>query len=238
MTALQFQFQTDSVTLYHKNQSIGTIHFKENPYHNQNIYLNFQLKQYDISLAPSLFQAILQHTKRPLQVMLDSADQTLIAFLEAGGFTCLRKCYEMEVSVQDYLGNPAPIQFQMAEQTENIYYRCCNLLLNHYQERHKAISPFTGEKDEFFKELPSTVYYHIEKDDITCLAFLDGNEIAYLWGKSTDCLQPFLNQLIPYLFQQYSSITFEADDVDPCAMTLKSLFTDVTDEHWDTYILR
>ncbi|MGT2950918.1 hypothetical protein BU202_06450 [Streptococcus cuniculi] len=177
MTALQVHFQPNSVVIYHKNQCIGTIDFHKNPYHHQHTYLKCHLKQYDTSLAPSLFQVIRQHTKQPLQVMLDSTDQTRITFLESGGFRCLRKCYQMDVSAQDYLGNPEPCDFQIAEQASSIYNRCCQLLLDYYKETHEAISPFTGSKEDFFNELPSTVYYHTAHNEIQSLAFIEDNEI-------------------------------------------------------------
>lgn len=230
-------FADKQATVYSKHLCIGSIDLWENPYHNQHTYLQFNLTSYDERLAIPLFQAIQQHVKRPLQVMLSSADHRPIAFLKAGGFQCKRKCYEMAVSMQDYLGIHEQARFQIVEQPHATYHHCCQRILDYYQETHRAISPFTGSEEDFFERLPSTVYCHSLPDDIQSLAFINNHEIAYLWSKKQEHLPFFLQQIIPHLFKQYDTITFEADDVDPCAMMLKSLFTSRTDEHWDTYIL-
>ncbi|MBF0788038.1 MULTISPECIES: GNAT family acetyltransferase [unclassified Streptococcus] len=236
MTQLQVEFDHQRVMVYFRHQSIGTIELAENPYHQQHTYLTFHLTVYDNSLAAPLFQLIHNHTKKPLQVMLSSTNQILISFLEAGGFRCKRICYEMAVSTQDYLGEPIPASFQTAERTSQKYQTCSRLLLHYYIESHKAISPFTGIEEDFFKTFPETVYYQSGSKGIENLAFIEDNEIAYVWGDNEASLRSFLNQIVPYLFQQYTEIHFEADDVDTCAMTLKSLFKEQTDEHWDTYI--
>lgn len=237
MSQLQVEFDRQQVTVYHHHQSIGTIKLSENPYHQQHTYLTFDLTIYDDSLAAPLFQTIRSHCKKPLQVMLSSTNQSLISFLEAGGFQCKRICHEMVVSVQDYLGEPTSASFQIAERASKTYETCSHLLLHYYTKSHKSISPFTGTAEDFFAPLPDTVYYQSGAKGIENLVFIEDNEIAYVWGEDNNSLRSFLHQIVPYLFQEYTEILFEADDVDSCTMTLKSLFKEQADAHWDTYIL-
>ena len=39
-----------------------------------------------------------------MQIMLSTEDKDVISFIKMAGFSCKRRCYEIEVSVRDYIG--------------------------------------------------------------------------------------------------------------------------------------
>lgn len=58
------------------------------------------------------------------------------------------------------------------------------------------------------------------------LAFVEEEEIAYVWGAEPAALREFLQRLVCRLFRQYDALCFECDDCDWAAICLKSLFRD------------
>lgn len=68
-------------------------------------------------------------------------------------------------------------------------------------------------------------------------AFVERNEIAYVYGTEMAGFVAFAQNLITGLFEHNEFICFEADDCDEYAMELKKMFTHQTDKSFDTYIL-
>lgn len=110
-------------------------------------------------------------------------------------------------------------------------------MYSHYQATHQVINPWTAGPERFEELLPDTVFYTKQDGQVTNLAFVEANEIAYMTGRDLQDFQSFINQVIKSLFSQYEIITTEVDDCDPYAMTLFDLYPDNPLNSWDTYLL-
>ncbi|CYV33772.1 GNAT family acetyltransferase [Streptococcus suis] len=205
---LDISYQAKTFHISYQGRPVGKIHSYQNPYHQTNIYLRLDLVDFDCTIAEQLFQSLQTSLGgKPLQVMLSSAEQERIHFLTAAGFVCKRKCYEFEVTKQDYLGQADTTNLITARKGTAPYQIACQQIFDHYQTVHQDINPWTTSQEEFEKDLPDRVY----TDSENC-AFVENNEIAYVCGKDEQSFDPFIQAVICQLFEQYEQISFEADD--------------------------
>lgn len=218
-------------------RSIGTINYSINPYHAEHYYLKLNLQYYDAALSKKIFNMLGKKLNKPMQVMISSSEQSVISFLSAAGFLCKRKCYEVEASAQDYVGEKTKHSVPVARKESPVYDKCCKMMLERYVLTHAKVSPWTGSAEQFFENLPETVFYEIDGRQIINLAFIEDNEIAYVCGCDIPRFVVFVQSIITKLLAEHKSVVFEADDCDEYAMALKNLFADKTDESFDTYIL-
>lgn len=88
---------------------------------------------------------------------------------------------------------------------------------------------------------PRTAFCHAEEGNIVHFAFVQPNdedyEIAYVGTTRPADFKVFAKSLMGELFRERGLITAECDDVDPAAMTLKSLFALPDGAPFDTYVL-
>lgn len=217
-------------------QDLGTVELYDNPVHSQNCYVRLELTQWESSVARELFQKLASEAGRPLQVMADWEDARLTEFLAAGGLRCARRCYEMEPSVGDYIGPCGADALCGVRRGEPDYDGCCRLLYAHYRAVHGAVNPWTGDFDRFCRCLPEDVFCRKTKETISALAFIEGNEIAYIWAADKDVLRSLAAGLLPRMFRQYETVCFESDDCDWAAMELRALFRNQSEASFDTYI--
>lgn len=208
-----------------------------NKYHQTNLYLvgNLLIKDDYTELAT------LQHqTKKTLQCMVSSTDEAVIKTLEFMGFCCVRKCYEIEVREYDLVDtnqsrNADILCFTNRKTTE--YMKCAYRMYQYYQQTHRSINPLTVTFEQFVDILPNQVCYYMTNGQVIHLAFIENNEIAYVYSNDLASFKQFALQVVYWLFRQYDTIYFEADNVDDVAMTLKSLFKEQSSlETYDTYI--
>ncbi|HEM3580979.1 TPA: GNAT family acetyltransferase [Streptococcus suis] len=205
---LDISYQAKTYHISYQGRPVGKIHSYQNPYHQTNIYLRLDLVDFDCTIAEQLFQSLQTSLGgKPLQVMLSSAEQERIHFLTAAGFVCKRKCYEFEVTKQDYLGQADTTNLITARKGTAPYQIACQQIFDHYQTVHQDINPWTTSQEEFEKDLPDRVY----TDSENC-AFVENNEIAYVCGKDEQSFDSFIQAVICQLFEQYEQISFEADD--------------------------
>ena len=212
------------------------INVRINPLHNENYYLDMDFVGLDVSNAKKKFEEIAQNLDKPLQVMISSEEAEKIEILKVAGFICKRKCYEVEARRQDYVGANGEGELLYSSEGKEIYEQCCELMLNRYILTHRNINPWTGTKEEFFSELPECVIYFCMDGKIVSFAFVEDDEIAYVYGENVQVFHKFAQALVTELFQKYEVITFEADDCDEIAMELKSMFINQSEESFDTYI--
>ncbi|MEI4353136.1 GNAT family acetyltransferase [Streptococcus suis] len=230
---LDISYQANTFHISYQGRPLGKIHSYQNPYHQTNIYLRLDLVDFNYTIAEQLFQSLQTSLGgKPLQVMLSSAEQERIHFLTAAGFVCKRKCYEFEVTKQDYLGQTGTTNLDIARKGTAPYQIACQQIFDYYQTVHQDINPWTASQEEFEKDLPDLVY----TDSENC-AFVENNEIAYVCGKDEQTFDFFIQTVICQLFEQYEQISFEADDCDPIAMRLADQFRQPNKTSWDTYIL-
>ncbi|HEM6260881.1 TPA: GNAT family acetyltransferase [Streptococcus suis] len=231
---LDISYQAKTFHISYQGRPVSKIHSYQNPYHQTNIYLRLDLVNFDCTIAEQLFQSLQTSLGgKPLQVMLSSAEQEKIHFLTAAGFVCKRKCYEFEVTKQDYLGQADTTNLITARKGTAPYQIACQQIFDHYQTVHQDINPWTASQEDFEKDLPDLVY----TDSENC-AFIENNEIAYVCGKDKQTFDFFIQTVICQLFEQYEQISFEADDCDPIAMCLADHFRFPNKPSWDTYILK
>lgn len=212
------------------------IKVKINPLHNANYYLDVNFDGVNIENAKDIFQEFAKELDKPLQIMLSSEETEKIAILKAAGFTCKRKCYEVEVKSHDYIGGNGECKVQWSRVGEVMYEQCCERMLERYISTHRAINPWSGSKEDFYAELPESVVYFCMDGKPTSFAFVKEEEIAYVCGENAQEFRAFAKALIAEMFDKYESIMFEADDCDEFAMELKSMFTNQDEESFDTYI--
>ncbi|HFI0479797.1 TPA: GNAT family acetyltransferase [Streptococcus suis] len=230
---LDISYQANTFHISHHGRLVGNIHTYNNPYHQANTYLRLDLADYDCTIAEQLFQSLQTSLGgKPLQVMLSSAEQEKIYFLTAAGFVCKRKCYEFEVTKQDYLSQTGTTNLNIVRKGTALYQRASQQVFNHYQTVHQDINPWTASQEEFEKGLPDLVYTDSEN-----WTFVENIEIAYVCGKDEQSFDSFIQAVIGSLFEQYEQISFEADDCDPIAMRLADQFRQPNKPSWDTYIL-
>lgn len=236
MDNVQLDFNDDILNININGECIGSIGYSINPHHNSHYYLKPHLQQYDIGVAKEIFALISSRLDKPLQVMLESTEKEMISFIQETGFCCKRKCYECEVLKQDYIGERRTETISYATKGNSAYEACCEIMLDRYIATHKGISPWTGIKEDFFALLPQVVFYELDDHVFRNFAFVEDNEIAYVYGTDRIAFINFAQRLITELFEHNEMLMFEADDCDEYALELRKLFANQTEESCDTYI--
>lgn len=223
--------------VYHCNEFIGTVNIYNNPHHMQNCYVKLDLKSPDTGASSALFYSLREMVGKPLQVMVDSSDCSMIAFLTAGGFTCKRKCYEVNASAQEYVGGKGGYLLDECDRGTDVYETCCSIMYRHYMDTHESVNPWTSDYGSFCAALPNHAVYCKCGKEVVSLAFVEENEIAYMTGADELMFLCFAKTLVNAMMASHERICFEADDTDWAAMMLRSLFVNQGDESFDTYIL-
>ncbi len=226
----------NTVSAYADETFIGTIRLSENPYHKQNCYIELKLECYDSLISAELFENLFQMTQRPLQAMVHSGNTQITSFLTAGGFVLKRKCYEVEATKEDWVGTGVPAPLCSAHEGDEIYDLCCKLMHERYKDTHKDINPWTAGLSDFRENLPSDVLYELDGDTIVNLAFIEDNEIAYVYSANSARFSGFAVALVNNLFAEYETVFFESDDCDWVAMRLRGMFVNQEEMSFDTYV--
>lgn len=198
-----------------------------NAFHDNNIYIDFEDE--DMESLPS-FCDLADSYGRPLQLMLDGRDALKRDFVSKNGFKLMRTCYVCEFSFSDM--RPRPCHSKIKRAVKNRDFSWAYYL--HYKKMHQPINPLTATFEEFVKILPDEVYYLDEKN----FAFVEDNEIAYVLAEDSLIGDDFLLAICQTIFNNYETIVFEADDVDPIAMRLKNNFLNGFVETTETWIYK
>lgn len=233
---VQLEVNQDHVDVYVNDTVIGAIELYTNFWHKQNQYLKIVHFIFDIQISAEVFWKLFNIIHRPLQIMTDSENLPLIEFIVAGGFVCKRKCYEVEARLENYVGKVRRSHILRTQKGEPVYSLCCRLMYERYTETHSAINPLTADCVAFASDLPDCVFYQEEDGLVSCFAFVEENEIAYVYSREGSRFVPFAETLVSQLLDKYQKICFEADDCDETAMQLKALFTSQSESSFDTYI--
>lgn len=219
---------------------IGSIRTYQNPFHLGRCYLKFDMASKQVLSDLDCFSKISTLEQKPLQVMLSSLDFEKALFLEEEGFKKLRQCYELEVKEDDLLVDLSmgEVEISLADSTNDLYLKCAMLLFDYYKSTHLGVNPLTASFDEFIVALPKTVYFLESENVVLHAAFIENSELAYVCTSDLASFDLFARSVIYELFKIGESISFEADDVDPAAMHLKSLFKNGSDETFDTWVYK
>lgn len=208
----------------------------KNHFHNQNIYLEFDLEDMK-NINTDTFKTISKENHAPLQMMINSEETKKIDLIKENGFKRARVCYSMTVRKSDMISkNISELKLFHAKEGEAIYDELAKIYFDYYKKTHESINPLSVDFDEFKEILTKEVYYNDESG--MNLAFVEDNEIAYVYTSDLDKADEFFKGLCKKLFNDYEEIFFEADDVDQSAMHLKNLFNGGVDEITVTWIYR
>lgn len=210
------------------------ISIKKNHFHKKNIYIDFDLDDMK-NINIDTFRKISEENHAPLQMMIDHEETDKRDFIKYNGFKRMRVCYGMSVRKSDMpTKSIAKLDLFHAKEGEAIYDELAKIYFDYYKKTHKSINPLTVDFDEFKNILTKDVYYNDE--DGIALAFVEDNEIAYVYASDLAKADEFFYCLCEKLFNDYEEIFFEADDVDASAMHLKNIFIGGVDEITETWI--
>ena len=208
-----------------------------NQFHSGHLYLRIE-EQEAKSLLPSRFDALIDEHRKPLQAMVPSDATETVRLLREAGFVLKRRCYELDVLSSD-LRVPLPARPQRITAKEKgtpMYAVCAAGLYAHYSKTHLSVNPLTASLQAFTKMLPDTAVYLATNGSVDAAAFVEDNEIAYLWVRDDHVFQAFAESLLSTLFSHHDRVLFEADDTDPVAMRLKGMFSETSGPSYDTYV--
>lgn len=208
-----------------------------NKYHGNHLYLKIEEQEVP-HLQSTVFEALIEKYRKPLQIMVPSDAERLIGILEQCGFGLKRKCYEIDVCPADLVRPLSNDYSALSEARRGAarYEECAGRMYAWYADTHAPISPLTAARADFDEMLPDTVLYMTKDEQIHSAAFLDGNEIAYVFSDAQDSFFQFADSLLSYMFGKYDRIVFEADDTDRAATGLKEMFLVSPGTSYDTYI--
>ena len=144
MGNVQVDFNEGYLNVNINGKCIGSIEYSTNPYHNRHYYLKLQLKNYDIGIAKELFDLISLKLDKPMQIMLSSIEKEVVSFIQTAGFCCKRKCYEIEASTEEYIGEKIAESLSCAMVGDIVYGECSEIMFDRYISTHKRINPWTG----------------------------------------------------------------------------------------------
>ena len=225
----------ENLDLFADGEHLGTIHTHQNKFHGRNCYLKVELTRRDFDPAP-LFAALYADRGRPLHTMVPHPQQEMAAFLLRGGFALRRRCFLMKVKRSDLLAPIAGggILEYGADCAE--YSEACRLLYDQYARDHAPISPLTADFETFCSVLPRRIFCAKNAEGaILHYAFPEENEIAYMGSEDLPGFRAFAEGVLERMFEAFEEVEFEADDIDPVAMTVRGLFTGGDGFSLDTY---
>ena len=212
----------DNKAIEVKNEGIDIIKvpYYFNSFHNSNVYFKIdEVKLFD-KLNSELLNKLSNYFGKPIQIMISSERKDVTNVLKNLGFERKRVCYEIEVCKEYYCiyEKDDEIKLITAHKGSKEFEICADLMLERYMKTHLEINPWTGKRNDFLNILPEKVIYEKKDDSIENLAFIENEEVAYVFGKDIDSFRKFSSNLIFNLFEKCKNIYFEADDCDEFAM--------------------
>lgn len=233
---ITIRMQDNKYIIWHDKKQLGIVELYSNVNHSKNSYVKLAIEHYDNDISAELFDKLKEIAGCPLQVIVSSFNTAMIEFLLAGGFQCKRKCYDVEATMVDYVGGQSELPMVHCFPGEADYETACKLMYNHYVSTHIAINPWTADYRTFCENMPAEVIYTKHNGELAAIAFVEGNEIAYVCGTDKHVFVDFVQCLTAFMLSKYETICFECDDCDWAAMALKSMFNNLDETSYDTYV--
>gem|GEM_PF-673167 len=219
-------------------QSVPAVEVFRNPFHDQHVYVKLLTDDFSLLEASNILPEIRSAEGKPLQIMVSSKECSLIRLLQKNGFERKRRCYEMKVRESDSRAKLRRTnRVQEGGPGARRYEECCCLLHRYYRETHESVSPLTAPYEDFRQRLPERVLFQCDGDAVSCAAFVDGNELAYVCAENRTEFSVFIEEVLTRMFDAYPELWFEADDADWAASALKDLFSREAEKCYDTYVL-
>lgn len=206
----------------------------KNAFHNRNVYIDFEYEDLKDKKTDPFLEIYNAHDV-PLQFMVDSSDTFKRNIAKKWGFKKMRSCYSLEVTKDDLISHEnRTIKICEANIEDEIYESLSKIYFDYYRSSHEAINPVSAGFNEFKEILPDKIYFN--QDDGMSFAFIEKNEIAYVYSDNLENAEDFFRTVAEKMFCDYDTIFFEADDVDECAMRLKNIFSCGVKEVFETWI--
>lgn len=206
----------------------------KNAFHNRNVYIDFEYEDLKDKKTDPFLEIYNSHGV-PLQFMVDSSDTFKRNIAKTWGFKKMRSCYSLEVTKDDLISHEnRTIKISEANLEDEIYENISKIYFDYYRSSHKAINPVSASFNEFKEILPDKIYFN--QDDGMSFAFIEKNEIAYVYSDNLEIAGDFFRTVAEKMFCDYDTIFFEADDVDECAMRLKNIFSCGVKDVFETWI--
>ena len=206
----------------------------KNAFHNRNVYIDFEYEDLKGEKTDP-FLEIYNARGASLQFMVDSSDTFKRDIAKTWGFKKMRSCYSLEVTKDDLISHEnRTIKICEANLEDEIYENLSKIYFDYYRSSHEAINPVSASFNEFKEILPDKIYFN--QDDGMSFAFIEKNEIAYVYSDNLEIAEDFFRTVAEKMFCDYDTIFFEADDVDECAMRLKNIFSSGVKDVFETWI--
>lgn len=220
-----------------ESRDIGMISFYKNKFHTSTCHFHMDLPAYDMEIAQEFGKNLAVLSRKSLQIMVDSDQKEKISFLEAAGFRCRRKCYEIEVAAKNLVSQIRPdLPIRQCHAGDPLYLACTELLYQYYQDTHSEISPLTATFQEFSEVVPKMAYCMREAGTVQQAIFVEDNELAYCCCSDVKEFGNFAAAVLGEMYSRYSHVFFEVDDCDQAAMCLLELFQINLQNSHNTYI--
>lgn len=206
----------------------------KNAFLNRNVYVDFE---YDDLKGEKTdpFREIYDSHGAPLQFMVDSSETLKRDVAKKWGFKKKRSCYSIEVTKDDLISHEnRTIKICEASFGDEIFENFSKIYFDYYRNVHEDINPLSASFNEFKEILPEKIYFN--RDDGLSFLFIEKNEIAYVYSDNLENAGDFFRAVVEKMFCDYDTIFFEADDVDECAMQLKSIFSGGLADVFETWI--
>lgn len=227
----------NSYRIYHNKFYIGKVLLYKNKYHLTNIYIKLKLKFYDCNVSKAIFSELENKIVNPMQIIISKEDEKLTEFVQTGGFVCKRKCCIVQASIDNFLASKNKnVSLLFCRKGDLLYKKLAKKMFEYYCKTHSEINPWTSNFSKFYKLLPKTIAYWNDSGQVQNFAFIENNEIAYIYGIDKCQFSMFAENLIAYFFDKYDKVEFESDDCDCCSQWLKDLFYGAKQFEYDTYI--
>ena len=206
----------------------------KNAFHNRNVYIDFEYEDLKGEKTDP-FLEIYNSRGASLQFMVDSSETFKRDIAKKWGFKKMRSCYSLEVTKDDLISHEnRTIKICEANLEDEIYESLSKIYFDYYRSSHEAINSVSASFNEFKDILPDKIYFN--QDDGMSFAFIDNNEIAYVYSDNLEIAGDFFCTVAEKMFCDYDTIFFEADDVDECAMRLKNIFSGGLKDVFETWI--
>ena len=206
----------------------------KNAFHNRNVYIDFEYEDLKGEKTDP-FREIYNAHGVPLQFMVDSSETFKRVVAKTWGFKKMRSCYSLEVTKDDLISHEnRTIKICEANLEDEIYENLSKIYFDYYRNSHEAINHVSASFNEFKEILPDKIYFN--QDDGVSFAFIEKNEIAYVYSDNLEIAGDFFQAVAEKMFCDYDTIFFEADDVDECAMRLKNIFSSGVNDVFETWI--
>lgn len=213
--------------VFEDEKLVGHFYAYDNPFHNNNKYINPVKKTFIKLNNKKYFDAIKKHFGKPLQLTCHFRCQKTIQKIKDLGFVLKRTTSICKYLKEDILNlEIEPVKFILCSKGNKEYDEAIGLSYQHYLDTHVSVNAFTGTKEDFIKELPEDAICEFKDGSLVNTLFFDEwlDCICYFGSKDNNTFKPFLYSAIKYLSSRLEAIEIEVDSTDPLALEVESLF--------------